>query len=38
MDQAFGEGAEDALRGKGGLRAKILDDGVLRTEESLVTA
>ncbi|MEQ1860000.1 MAG: MOSC domain-containing protein [Chthoniobacteraceae bacterium] len=32
MDQAFGEGAEAALTGRGGLRAKILSDGVLRAE------
>jgi MOSC domain-containing protein YiiM len=30
MDQAFGPGAEAALRGRGGLRARILSDGVLR--------
>ena len=30
MNQAFAEGAEAALRGRGGLRAKILSDGVLR--------
>ena len=30
MDQAFAEGAEAALKGHGGLRAKILTDGVLR--------
>ncbi len=29
MDQAFGEGAEEALKGHGGLRAKILTDGNL---------
>ena len=31
MDQAFAPGAEDAMRGRGGLRARILSDGVLRT-------
>jgi len=31
MDQAFGPGAEEALQGRGGLRAVILNDGVLRT-------
>ena len=31
MDQSFGPGAEAALRGRGGLRAEILADGVLRT-------
>lgn len=30
MDQAFGTGAETALRGRGGLRARILTDGTLR--------
>ena len=32
MDQAFGPGAEAALKGRGGLRAKILTDGVLRVD------
>lgn len=31
MDQAFCAGAEAALRGRGGLRARILSDGALRT-------
>jgi len=30
MNRAFGEGAEAALAGNGGLRAKVLTDGVLR--------
>lgn len=30
MDQAFCPGAEAALQGRGGLRARILSDGVLR--------
>jgi len=30
MDQAFSPGAEQALEGRGGLRARILNDGVLR--------
>lgn len=30
MDRAFAPGAEAALKGRGGLRAKILADGVLR--------
>lgn len=30
MNQAFGPGAEAALKGHGGLRAKILSDGILR--------
>lgn len=29
MDQAVAAGAEEFLRGKGGLRAQILDDGVI---------
>lgn len=32
MDEAFAPGAEAALRGRGGLRAKVLTDGVLRTD------
>jgi MOSC domain-containing protein YiiM len=31
MDQAFGPGAETALKGKGGLRARILNSGTLET-------
>ncbi|TDU64324.1 MOSC domain-containing protein [Prosthecobacter fusiformis] len=31
MNQAFAEGAEGAMKGHGGLRAKVLSDGVLRT-------
>jgi MOSC domain-containing protein YiiM len=30
MNEAFGPGAEAALQGRGGLRARILTDGVLR--------
>lgn len=30
MEQAFGPGAESFLRGKGGLRAKVLTSGTLR--------
>lgn len=30
MNEAFCEGAEEALEGRGGLRARILSDGVLR--------
>lgn len=30
MDEAIGPGAERRLRGRGGLRARILEDGVLR--------
>lgn len=32
MNEAFCEGAEEALKGHGGLRARILIDGVLRKE------
>lgn len=31
MDKAFAPGAEAALRGHGGLRARILSDGVLKS-------
>ncbi len=34
MDQAIGPGAEAFLKGRGGLRAKILSDGVLRSESA----
>ena len=32
MDEAFAPGAEMALKGNGGLRARILTDGILRAE------
>jgi MOSC domain-containing protein YiiM len=32
MDRSFAPGAEEALEGRGGLRARILSDGVLRAE------
>jgi hypothetical protein len=32
MDQAFAPGTEAALKGRGGLRAKILTNGILRVE------
>ncbi len=32
MNHVFAEGAEEALKGHGGLRAKILTDGVLRKD------
>ena len=32
MDTAFGPGAEAALKGRGGLRAKVLSDGWLRRD------
>jgi hypothetical protein len=31
MDGAFAQGAKDFLKGRGGLRAKILSDGELRS-------
>lgn len=33
MNQAIAPGAEAALHGRGGLRARILTDGVLRADE-----
>ncbi len=30
MNQAFAEGAHAAMRGRGGLRARVLSDGILR--------
>ena len=32
MNQAFAEGAEEAMKGRGGLRARILSTGTLRRE------
>ena len=32
MNTVFAEGAEEAMKGHGGLRAKILNDGVLRVD------
>jgi MOSC domain-containing protein YiiM len=32
MDRAFAPGTEAALKGRGGLRAKILTDGILRRD------
>lgn len=34
MDEAFGPGAKTFLEGRGGLRARILSDGILRVEGS----
>jgi MOSC domain-containing protein YiiM len=34
MDQAFAPGAEEALKGHGGLRARILTTGTLRRENA----
>lgn len=33
MDEAFTEGTEDFLKGRGGLRARIVSNGVLKTGE-----
>jgi len=38
MDQAFHPGAEAAMKGRGGLRARILTDGVLQSAVQLATA
>lgn len=38
QDGAFAPGTEDALRGRGGLRAKILTDGVLRVSGNTAAA
>ena len=35
MDQAFAPGAEKFLRGRGGLRARILSDGTLRVKRAV---
>ncbi len=34
MDWAFAPGAHEFLRGRGGLRAVILSDGILRVDEA----
>lgn len=36
MDRAFAPGAEAALQGRGGLRARVLTDGVLRVDAAQV--
>jgi MOSC domain-containing protein YiiM len=33
MDRAIGRGAEDLLQGRGGLRAKVLSGGILRSHQ-----
>lgn len=33
MNEAFGPGAEEALKGRGGLRARILSDGFIRCDQ-----
>jgi MOSC domain-containing protein YiiM len=37
MDRAIAPGAEEFLRGRGGLRARILSDGVLRSSSCVPT-
>ena len=37
MDQAFGPGAEEFLKGRGGLRAKILTSGILQRDRVTAT-
>lgn len=32
MNRAFAEGAEESLKGRGGLRSRILSDGILRID------
>ena len=34
MDQAFADGAHEAMKGYGGLRVRLLSDGVLREESA----
>lgn len=38
MDAAFGPGAEKALEGRGGLRARILTDGIVRVDSYAASA
>ena len=38
MNRAIGPGAEEFLRGRGGLRARILSNGVLRSSARVVEA
>jgi MOSC domain-containing protein YiiM len=38
MDRAIGPGAEEFLKGRGGLRARILTDGILRSAASVPAA
>ena len=38
MDRAFAPGAQEFLKGRGGLRAKILSDGSLRSTARVLTA
>jgi MOSC domain-containing protein YiiM len=38
MDRAIEPGAEDFLKGRGGLRARIVSDGILRRDSRLLAA
>ena len=38
MNMAFGSGAEEFLKGQGGLRAKILSSGILRVSKTWVNS
>jgi MOSC domain-containing protein YiiM len=38
MDRAIAPGAEDFLKGRGGLRAQILSDSTLRRKSRLLAA
>ena len=38
MDRAFAPGAQEFLKGRGGLRAKILNDGSLRSSARVLAA
>jgi MOSC domain-containing protein YiiM len=38
MDRAIAPGAENFLKGRGGLRARILSDGILRTTAPIAVA
>jgi MOSC domain-containing protein YiiM len=38
MDRAFASGAENFLKGRGGLRARILSDGILRSTALIAAA
>jgi MOSC domain-containing protein YiiM len=38
MDRAIAPGAEDFLKGRGGLRARILSDGILRSTAPIAAA
>jgi len=38
MDSAFASGAQEFLKGRGGLRARILSDGSLRSTARVLAA